>query len=775
MRSSVAVIIALWAAAAQAHALEAGAAKIDITPPLETPLNGYIERLGRGAMSVHDPLSVRCLYLSEGETALFLINADLCIINRELRTRVLELAPSHVPKENIILTATHTHNGHGGMVESIAFRTVSGRYMPEVLDATANRFAEAMRTAYESRKRGTIGYGFGDLKGLAENRQVEEGPTDPQVGVIRVDDSDGNKIAILANFAAHPTTVGSSDWLAFSADFPGYYYNEIERLANPGCVAMFLNGAAGNQRPANPGGLSGWEHTAFVGRTLAQATMEAAEKILCGDATLRVAHSTPALPPTLASALLPSDIFLQTLEINDLVIAFVPGEPCVEVGLELRRRARARGYGTHMTVGVANDYLFYVVPESAFVAPSYESSLHFYGPSMDQWLYDQFGMLMTRGEQAEVVEMPEASPRSILGASVITVAGTPEILGRQLGGAFADRIRTAFERYAGSINVPTKISPQSEFLASLPSFIDTSSVTLPMLASSLRARLADAGPDVFEELKGLAENSNTPFDALWLLQWLPVLGESRDRNSLFSGSSSTMVAAVGDRAGADDLLIGRNFDWPVDEEPVVVKVITRAGRPYIQIGFPWNVGVFTGMNDAGLTVSVERVPALGTPTLDGLPVNLILRDVLTTCASVDEATDRLVSHTHLRGYHVLVAGPGLPGALVLEFGPNLFTREAVDGLLVGVDPTLTEVDRETATRYRRLQSLLETERIVTADELKVSMADSEASRTGTERILNNTTRFSAIFEPTAKKVHVAFPTGENSVGDYTTFGFDEAP
>ena len=75
-----------------AWAMEAGAAKVEITPPLGTPLTGDARRLGRGALEVHDPLWARCLFLDDGETALFLVAADLCVINPDLRERVAALA-----------------------------------------------------------------------------------------------------------------------------------------------------------------------------------------------------------------------------------------------------------------------------------------------------------------------------------------------------------------------------------------------------------------------------------------------------------------------------------------------------------------------------------------------------------------------------------------------------------------------------------------------------------------------------------------------------------
>ena len=201
-----------------ADALEAGAAKIDITAPVGAPLNGYGSRMGRDSTAVHDPIWARALYLDDGDTRLFLVSIDMIGIMPELRARVLELATEIVPSENIILTATHTHSSQGATTRNILIRFVSGRYIPEVLEHNARGIVDAMRNAYEKRKRAALGYAVGKQEGLSVNRRYPDGPVDNQVGVISVEDADGNPISIVTNFAAHPTSIGGDDLFSFSAD-----------------------------------------------------------------------------------------------------------------------------------------------------------------------------------------------------------------------------------------------------------------------------------------------------------------------------------------------------------------------------------------------------------------------------------------------------------------------------------------------------------------------------------------------------------------------------
>ncbi|MCC6694712.1 MAG: neutral/alkaline non-lysosomal ceramidase N-terminal domain-containing protein [Candidatus Hydrogenedentes bacterium] len=752
-----------------AHAFEAGAAKVEITPPLETPLNGYYDRLGRGSMAVHDPLWVRCVYISDGETSAFLLNADLCIINEELRDRVLELAPQGVSRDSVFLTATHTHSAQGAMCKGLLFRSVSGRFMPEVLEATAQRFAECMNQAYAGRKRATIGHGTTTLEDFTENRQVPDGPVDPQLGVIRVEDSDGNAIAIVSNVAAHPTTVGGVDMMSISADYPGFYYAELEAQASPGCVAMFMNGAEGNQRPANPSGLRGWAFTEHVGKTLAQKTLEVASKIKCVEAKLHVATVDSELPLSIASSLLPEKAMLKTLEIEGLLLTFFPGEPCVEIGLELRRQAKARGYADQFTVGLANGYLLYFAPRELYGNASYECAMSQYGPGIGEWFHTEFGKLMTRGEPSP--STPEVSPPAVetLGpASRIRLAGSGYEMGRQRGAAYREALQQAFR---DNVVVPCDAKewiPNTGLWPWAPPFVNQTPLALPRLAIGARPMLATLAPELMDEVAGIADGAGLPFDAVWLTQCAPILAARSNKADLYRSPFCTMFALTGDRAGADDCLVGRNFDWSKPEQPVIVEARPKGLRRFVTIGFPWTVGAFSGMNDAGVVLCVERVESQGEPSLDSPPIDLILRDVLQNAADVPAALERLMATPPSRGYHVLVAGPVGGEARVVEFGAAPAAREPADGLLLGVLPDSGAGNADAIARYTRVASLTAAERILSAEELATALRDREPGTEGQARILNDWTRHSVVFEPKARRLHVSFPGSAGDLGEAVT-------
>jgi hypothetical protein len=84
---------------------------------------------------------------------------------------------------------------------------------------------------------------------LAEDGRVlvgrnPDGPTDPTVDVVRIDDLEGSPIAVLTGYAAHPVVMGMND-LLISPDFPGVVRRTVESVT--GATCLYLTGAAGNQ------------------------------------------------------------------------------------------------------------------------------------------------------------------------------------------------------------------------------------------------------------------------------------------------------------------------------------------------------------------------------------------------------------------------------------------------------------------------------------------------------------------------------------------------
>ncbi|HLA41155.1 MAG TPA: hypothetical protein VJ417_14230, partial [Candidatus Glassbacteria bacterium] len=84
----------------------------------------------------------------------------------------------------------------------------------------------------------------------ANHEKTPLGPVDQTLGVIRIDNLDGQPVAVLVNYACHPVILGMPGKnMMYSADFPGEMCQRVSESlpGNPECI--FFNGACGNLNP----------------------------------------------------------------------------------------------------------------------------------------------------------------------------------------------------------------------------------------------------------------------------------------------------------------------------------------------------------------------------------------------------------------------------------------------------------------------------------------------------------------------------------------------
>lgn len=116
---------------------------------------------------VHDPMyaTVLCVDGGEGQDAVIFCACDICTphdaLIEQMKSRVRSMDPT-VPVERIILNATHTHTG--AQLDDTPETTPDG--MPiypglKYREFFAERCAEAVCEAWQSRKPGGIAYGYG--------------------------------------------------------------------------------------------------------------------------------------------------------------------------------------------------------------------------------------------------------------------------------------------------------------------------------------------------------------------------------------------------------------------------------------------------------------------------------------------------------------------------------------------------------------------------------------------------------------------------------------
>lgn len=635
------VLLVFAAATAPVHALQAGAGKVAIDLPLGAPLWGHYDQPGRRAVAQHDTLWARALYLEDESVNALVVTADVFAITPTLYERVLEFAPEGISQERIALVATHTHNGPGGLAAPVAARWVAGPYREDILERVAQACGEAMQRAYDSRRRATVDYGATTQNTLVVNRVVDNGPVYQDLGVLRVDDSDGNSIAIAANFAAHPTTVGIDDSLTYSADYAGAYYDHLESLSNEGCVAMLLPGPLGDQACANPENQTGWAWTESIGRLLAVRTKGVANGLRGHELPLEHHNGEVTFPKGTAD-FLPESAPLQLLSIGNLALAFVPAEPYATVGAMLAAAVRRGDTRSVFVVALANGYHGLLPSRELLGAPGPEAIAQFYGPISGDTLAR--GMAALVGSDSEPPTTAEPAEVPIAGGTVLVLSGAAEERGRQRGYHYGAGLSDYFRSTVTPLLRDGEAAPDKAPWSLAPRFMNLTPFLLPHEAAKTRPWLGQYTPTLVDEVMGIADAAGMPFDAAWL---------SVCAQQARTSTPSPRMFPV--RTADGGMLLGVLAPWAHPDQPPVVHV-QADGLDYLQVGAGWTPGVKAGLNEAGLVVWCEAPDNDDEPAAFAPPAGCTARDLLLGAGDAEEAAVVLES-VAVGPVRIRVAGP----------------------------------------------------------------------------------------------------------------------
>ena len=366
------------------HALQAGTARVDISPrtAVDVPMSGYTHGYDIRSQGLHDPLFARVLVLDDGETAVVVAALDLIGLNVDFNPWAGRLPPL-LRAEGItgwLMVSTHTHGGprvldlgepygtdrtwpagdpYTTWVEDLIIAAVQAarKDLQPVRVAVGKGRVELSFNRRLVRADGTVEM----IWGRGREFDLEElGPTDPEVGVVRIDDLEGKPLAVLFNYACHAVVLGGGNRL-LTADFPGFAMAHVEEQF-PGAVGLFLQGAAGDLDPYI-------DVQDNFGPALDQgkALGEEAVRVLrgLGDSRTNYLDENPAiewipLQRTFSRFYDPQrsvSLHFGVLKLGRrLALLALPGEPFVELQLDLKRRS-AVPYA--FLLGYANGYAGY--------------------------------------------------------------------------------------------------------------------------------------------------------------------------------------------------------------------------------------------------------------------------------------------------------------------------------------------------------------------------------------------------------------------------------
>lgn len=243
--------------------LVAGVARCDITPPVG------IAQMNWGSQSHifsigNDPLGLKAtaLVVSDGKQRFAMVDVDRLFIDGLEPSIDRASALTGIPAQNIRLAATHTHaavnvstaKGPAGLDLS-EYQAAVERYDEFLMDKIVGLIVEANSNLHPAHIYGEIGSGRINI-----NRRVRQdgdrpaavgrnpdGFVDRDLIVFRIDNAQGEPIAVLVNFPCHGTVLAYEN-KRISPDWIGMVRKVVED-AMPTAKCLFFQGAAGNQGP----------------------------------------------------------------------------------------------------------------------------------------------------------------------------------------------------------------------------------------------------------------------------------------------------------------------------------------------------------------------------------------------------------------------------------------------------------------------------------------------------------------------------------------------
>lgn len=236
-------------------------AKRNITPTLAT--NPYMAGYGwpDGGRTIssdtpYEPLWCRAVLIRADGAPKLIISADILALPRSMhqriRTRLIALA--NWATGDIMLQSTHTHNGPVLIDTLHPFISYGILEMDQILNYSRWLEDQFVQTAQDALNAAqvtvTLDYQVAS-QGWSVNRAgLPYVETDVPVLVARR--SNGKPSAIIFGYGCHPVSAG--DQTLFDGDYPAGACTYIEN--NSTAFALFLQGAAGDQNPANSGSWS---------------------------------------------------------------------------------------------------------------------------------------------------------------------------------------------------------------------------------------------------------------------------------------------------------------------------------------------------------------------------------------------------------------------------------------------------------------------------------------------------------------------------------------
>lgn len=365
MKKLIALVIAVLSLIANntKAQLMAGTTKVNITP--------------QGKEPIHDSVFARSLVLQSGELRFAFVSVDLAVFTSD---RIEKICKEKYGISQVMLCSSHNHSepqpdGKRSFQQGNPFTVY---YEDQIIKAVGESMTHLFPARITAGRQTfpQLGFNrliiredghareswFSDDHYTSENpERIPFGPVDPEIGVIRIDDEQGQPRVILMNYACHADIVCFN--YAVSADYPGVACRKVEEAFGHDVNCLFVQGAGGNieslqisSRRKGPDDPFQTDYAPMerTGELLAFQVVKLAKSL--GTAPTGAGTSTATGAPTLQlledslhftgrfNKKLDYNVHLSTIIINNsIAIAACPGELFVQLQLDWKKKMELAG------------------------------------------------------------------------------------------------------------------------------------------------------------------------------------------------------------------------------------------------------------------------------------------------------------------------------------------------------------------------------------------------------------------------------------------------
>lgn len=256
----------------------------------------------------------------------------------------------------------------------------------------------------------------------------------------------------------------------------------------------------------------------------------------------------------------------------------------------------------------------------------------------------------------------------------------------------------------------------------------------------------------------------------------------------------TSLAVWNENTEDGDLLIGRNFDFYVGDEFAKNKLIEfvepENGIPYLSVSWPGMIGVVSGMNKEGITVTINAGKSK-IPLTAKTPISFVTREILQYATTIDEAIAIAKKRKVFVSESILVGSANDKNAVIIEVSPDNFGVYRVENTskVFCTNHFQSEaykndkrnqkqiVESHSEYRYEKLQELLQENKKLNPEKMASILRDKSGLKGekigyGNEKAINQLLAHHAvIFSPQKKLVWVS--SNPYQLGEFVCYDLNE--